>query len=72
MTIERTPRADDECLRCGGRLTNHGVERLRIGGTSGGWKLLFGELAELGEAMIDLELRSCDRCRMVEFRAAGG
>ncbi|MFL5679680.1 MAG: hypothetical protein ACJ77B_03680 [Chloroflexota bacterium] len=72
MTIEPTARRDDECLRCGGNLTNHGVEQLRVGGTSGGWKMLLGEFAELGEGMIDLELRSCDRCRMVEFRAANG
>ncbi len=24
----------------------------RVGGTGGGWKLLFGEWAELGESMI--------------------
>jgi hypothetical protein len=69
MTVERTPRADDECLRCGGRLTNHGTEKIRVGGTSGGWKLVFGELAELGEQTLDLELLGCDRCRMVELRA---
>lgn len=49
-------------------LHSMGVERLRVGGTSGGWKLLFGEWAELGEGMIDLEFLVCDRCRHVELR----
>jgi hypothetical protein len=47
-----------------------GVERFRVGGTSGGWKLLFGEWAELGEQMLPLELLACGRCRWVEMRVA--
>jgi hypothetical protein len=38
----------DACLRCGAAMTSMGVEQFRVGGTSGGWKLLFGEWAELG------------------------
>jgi hypothetical protein len=60
--------ARDACLRCGGDLESMGVERFRTGGTSGGWKLVFGELAELGEDMVPLELMGCRRCRHVEFR----
>jgi hypothetical protein len=60
--------ADDACLRCGGTLESMGVEKFRTGGTGGGWKLLFGELAELGEGMIPLELLGCRRCRRVELR----
>ncbi|HEX9377689.1 MAG TPA: hypothetical protein VGB19_15805 [Actinomycetota bacterium] len=56
------------CLRCGTGLESHGVEQIRIGGTSGGWKLLFGEWAEMGEQMIPLELLACPSCRTVEFR----
>jgi hypothetical protein len=61
-------RASDACLRCGGTLESMGVEKFRSGGTTGGWKLLFGEWAELGEDMIPLELLGCRRCRHVEFR----
>ena len=46
----------------------YGVEKLRTGGLSGGWKLLFGEFAELGEDLILLELLACDACGSVEFR----
>lgn len=58
----------DKCLRCGGALTSMGVEQFRIGGSSGGWKLLLGEWAELGENMLPLEAFVCEQCRKVEFR----
>jgi hypothetical protein len=63
-----TPERPDVCLRCGGTLTSMGTEQFRIGGTSGGWKLLFGELAELGEDMLTLDLYACGACRRVELR----
>jgi hypothetical protein len=62
---ERDPMA---CLRCGGPLESMGVQDLRVGGTSGGWKLLFGEWAELGEGFLQLEALACGRCRHVELR----
>ena len=58
----------DDCLRCGAVLQSMGVESFRVGGTSGGWKLLFGEWAELGEETIKLEVRACGRCGHVELR----
>jgi hypothetical protein len=48
-----------------------GVESFRVGGTSGGWKMLFGELAELGEGMMDFEVFACPQCRKVELRVPG-
>lgn len=59
------------CLRCGGELQSMGVEQFRVGGTSGGWKLLFGEWAELGELLLGLELLACGSCRRVEMRVPG-
>lgn len=41
----------------------------RIGGTSGGWKLLFGEWAELGESMIPLNIYVCPQCGRIQFYA---
>jgi hypothetical protein len=58
------------CLRCGGNLESMGVQELRVGGTTGGWKLLFGEWAELGEGILRLEALACGQCRHVEFRVA--
>jgi len=44
----------------------------RIGGTSGGWKLLFGEWAELGENMIPLCIYVCPQCGRIELFADEG
>lgn len=62
----------DACLRCGTDMRTMGIEEFRIGGTSGGWKLLFGEWAELGEQMIKFEMLACPSCRHVEFRVPAG
>ena len=61
----------DACLRCGATLAPMGVDEFRVGGTTGGWKLLFGEWAELGEQMLPLELLACGGCRHIEIRAPG-
>ncbi len=64
---ERSVRPD-ECLRCGQPIESMGVEAFRVGGSSGGWKLLFGEWAELGEGMLNLEVLACRACGHVELR----
>ena len=63
-----TGRSPDACLRCGGSLQSMGVEEFRVGGTTGGWKLLFGEWAELGEGVLGLEVLACASCGKVELR----
>ena len=68
----RKNRDDDACLRCGGVLTSMGVDEFRVGGTTGGWKLVFGELAELGEGKLQLEVRACTVCRTVDLRVPVG
>ena len=70
MNDQQGAPAADACLRCGGAMTSMGVEEFRVGGTSGGWKLLFGEWAEVGEDMLPLELFACGSCRRVELRVA--
>ena len=72
MGDEQNARATDACLRCGGPMTSMGVEEFRVGGTSGGWKLLFGEWAEVGEDMLPLELFACSACHRVELRVPAG
>lgn len=62
-----TPSADN-CLRCGGQIHSMGIEEFRVGGSTGGWKLLFGEWAELGEGMLGLEVLACASCGRVELR----
>jgi hypothetical protein len=63
-------RSPNACLRCGATIQSMGVEEFRVGGTSGGWKLLFGEFAELGEGMLKLEVLACASCGNVELRMA--
>ncbi len=58
----------DQCVRCRSALTDWGVHQFRTGGTTGPSKLLFGEWAELGEAMIPLHLRYCAACGQVDVR----
>jgi hypothetical protein len=62
------PARPDACAACGAALQSYGVEQFRVGGTGGGWKLLFGELAEVGEGMLPLEVLACTSCRRVELR----
>jgi hypothetical protein len=49
-------------------MTNTGVHKFRVGGTTGGMKMFFGEWAELGEDMIPMESLVCPTCRYVELR----
>ncbi len=57
-----------ECLRCGSPIVSLGVEQFRTGGNSGKWKLLFGDLAELGEGLVALDVLACQTCGHVELR----
>jgi hypothetical protein len=68
MTEPAAGHAPDACLRCGGTIQSMGIDEFRVGGTTGGWKLLFGEWAELGEGMLRLEVFACGSCGKVELR----
>jgi len=59
---------DGRCIACKGELRSIGTEQVRVGGTTGGWKLLFGEWAELGEDMLSFEVLAYTACRRVELR----
>jgi hypothetical protein len=67
MTDQPTP-TGEQCLRCGAALQDLGEIELRTGGTSGGWKLLFGEWAELGERMMKVQVLACPSCRRLELK----
>ena len=59
----------DTCIACRGPVQPIGFEEFRAGGTSGGWKILFGEWTELGEDLLTFEVLACTSCRRVELRA---
>ncbi len=62
------PVTNDPCLRCGRPLSDWGVVEFRTGGTGGTIKLLIGELGELGEQKLALDLRYCTACGQVDLR----
>ena len=69
VTPPRTrPAAGVACVRCPGELLHFGTQKLRFGGSDGVWKLAFGELAELGESAVPVEVLVCEQCRSMEFR----
>jgi hypothetical protein len=54
---------------CGTAMEFAEKANFRVGGTSGGWKLLFGEWAELGESMIPLNIYVCPQCGRIQLYA---
>ena len=69
VTPPRTrPAAGVACVRCQGELLRFGTQKLRFGGSDGVWKLAFGELAELGESAVPVEVLVCEQCRSMESR----
>jgi hypothetical protein len=45
-----------------------GRERMRIAGTDGAWHLLFGDLADVIEGVVELDFSACRQCRRVEMK----
>ena len=58
-----------KCSSCGQTARYAYTANFRIGGASGGWKLLFGEWAEVGEEMIPMAIYVCPNCGKVELYA---
>ena len=56
------------CLGCQTPIESHGVGSSRAGGHGGAAKFFLGDLGELGEDMLPLEVLSYEACRRVEFR----
>ncbi len=58
-----------KCSFCGQNAQFVYTANFRIGGTSGGMKLLFGEWAELGEQMVPMYVFVCPNCGKIELFA---
>lgn len=56
-----------KCRACLVEMTSLGQLPVRVGGTSGGWHLLMGELADVGEKIWPLDVYRCSSCKRVEF-----
>ncbi len=55
------------CSHCQTDMQSLGQIPIRVGGTSGGWHLVFGEWADASEGIMTLDAYRCRRCRRVEF-----
>ncbi|HSV50208.1 MAG TPA: hypothetical protein VLH35_07815 [Candidatus Acidoferrales bacterium] len=58
-----------KCSFCGQDAQFVYTANFRVGGTSGGAKLILGEWAELGETMIPMYVFVCPNCGKVELSA---
>jgi hypothetical protein len=56
-----------KCSSCQSEMQPLGQLPIRVGGTAGGWHLLFGELADVGESTWPLDVYRCAACKRVEF-----
>jgi hypothetical protein len=65
---DQPPPTGEMCLRCRNELHSLGEVELRTGGTTGAWKLLFGEWAELGEGKMRVDVLACPACRRLELK----
>jgi predicted RNA-binding Zn-ribbon protein involved in translation (DUF1610 family) len=58
-----------KCSNCGQNAQYVYTAQFRVGGTSGGIKLLIGEWGELGETMVPMYVFVCPNCAKVELFA---
>ena len=58
-----------KCSFCGQNAQFVYTAQFRVGGTSGGARLLLGEWAELGESMIPMYVFICPNCGKIELYA---
>lgn len=60
--------AQVRCRDCGAAMWSGGTEQFHVDGSSGLWRMMFGEPSDLEGAAMPLEIWSCPTCRRVEFR----
>lgn len=56
-----------QCSVCKKAMESLGQIPIRIGGTSGPWHLVLGDLADLNEKVLPLDVYRCTQCKRIEF-----
>ncbi len=56
-----------DCYKCKSPMQSLGQLPIRVGGTSGGWHLVLGNLADITEGVFPLDVYRCPKCTRVEF-----
>jgi hypothetical protein len=61
--------AQARCRDCGAAMWSGGTEQFHVDGSSGLWRMMFGEPSnDLEGAAMPLEIWSCPSCRRMELR----
>ena len=55
------------CPACRGEMQSLGQIPLRVGGSGGGWHLIFGNLADVAETVLAFDVYRCQGCGRLEF-----
>jgi hypothetical protein len=56
-----------DCATCKISMESLGQIPIRVGGTEGTWHLLLGNLADVDEEVLPLDVYRCSKCKRVEF-----
>ncbi len=58
-----------KCSRCGAVTEDFGVQKLRIGGVGGEWSYLIGDVVEIEQETLPVQVHICSNCGNVELMA---
>jgi hypothetical protein len=56
-----------QCSVCKKAMESLGQIPIRVGGTSGPWHLVLGNLADVSEGVFPLDVFRCTQCKRIEF-----
>ena len=59
-----------KCSRCGAVLEDYGIQKLRIGGVGGEWSYIVGDIAEIEQGTLPVQIYICPKCGKIELSAA--
>jgi DNA-directed RNA polymerase subunit RPC12/RpoP len=56
-----------KCSRCGATTEDYGVQKLRIGGVGGEWSYIIGDIMEIEQGTLPVQIRICPKCAKIEL-----
>jgi RNA polymerase subunit RPABC4/transcription elongation factor Spt4 len=56
-----------KCSRCGTALEDYGTQKLRIGGVGGGWSYAVGDIMEIEQETLPVQIHICPECGKIEL-----
>lgn len=58
-----------KCARCGTVLEDYGIQKLRIGGVGGEWSYVIGDIVEIEQDTLPVQVHICPECGKIEMSA---